>query len=148
MASPQSFTKYTTKEYITADLSGDVTTAAAVSWYALKDYGGLLAEAALVVLDGNGIEGFSIYAATSSAGANAAAMVTHSDPTTADAAGDILFLECSAEQIAQEGSDAGVSYTHVAIYLECHSASDQVLAQISFKDARYPRDGLTADIIA
>src|SRR3990167_754543 len=48
---------------------------------------------------GTGVLTFKIFAADDSSGTNATEVKAHSAPTAADAAGDVLVLEVSAEQV-------------------------------------------------
>ena len=131
-----------------ADLSGDVTTAAVIQYYDAKDFDEILAVINLVALGGNGVEAFSIYAADDDSGTNATAIKTHASPTTADAAGDKLVLECTAAEIAQLSEAGGYTLRYVGIYVECHHASDNVLGTLILGGATFKRRALTADVVA
>jgi len=155
MVTPLAFEKYSNRWKIVSTVSGDITTAAALpvselgvdgTWFNMRDYMGGILQLMLAVRTDN-VEGLSIYVATSSAGANAAALVTHSGTTGADAAGDSLVLEFSTEQMVQEGADAGVNYTHVSAYVETGNSSDRVTVTW-FMEPKFQRNGLTADYSA
>jgi len=152
MASPQARDKLATEHKIVGVVSGDVSTAAALpiseshvagTWFNMRDYSEILIYYLLAVRADN-IEQAAIQAATDSSGSNAATIVSHSDPTGADAAGDAVVLQVSAEQLAQEGSDAGVEYTHISPYVKAGNSSDRIVCVI-FGRSKRPVDGLTAD---
>jgi hypothetical protein len=156
MASPQAFTDMSNTHRVSWVVDGsDRTTLAAIpvteagvtgTWFNMRDYDSILAICILHSRTDN-IEQFHLYAGTSSAGAGAAAIVTHAGTTGADAAGDGVILEISAEQIVQEGSDAGVEYTHIAPYVKTGNSSDRVTCILIGKSKR-PRRALSADYSA
>jgi len=156
MASPQAFTDMSNTHRVSWVVDGsDRTTLAAIpvteagvtgTWFAMRDYSSVLVICILHSRTDN-IEEFHIYAGTSSAGAGAAAMKTHAGTTGADAAGDGVILELSAEEIAQEGEDASAEYTHIAPYVKTGNSADRVTMIIIAKSKR-PRRALTADYSA
>jgi len=130
-------------------LSGDVTTAAAVTWYDMRDFGAFAALINLVVLGGNGVEAFSLVADAESNGSGGNETIkTHATPTTADAAGDMLVLECTASEVNHVGEAASKELRYVAVKLECHNASDNVLVTAIRHEPRWAYDGLTGDDVA
>lgn len=149
MASALTTSKLLSSLKVRQNLSGDKTTAAAVAWYDMRDYAHFLAVINLAVKSGNGVEAFSIVADAASDGSSGNETIkTHATPTTCDAAGDMLVLECTAEEIRQIGDAAGKGLRYVAIKLETHSASDQVLCTNIFGGARFNQAALTADVVA
>ena len=156
MASPQAFTHMSNTHRISwvVDAS-DRTTLAAIpvteagvvgTWFAMRDFKSVLAMLVLHTRVDN-IEQFHIYAATDSSGTDPAAMKTHADATVANLAGDGLILELSAEEIAQEGADAGKVYTHISIYVKTGNGSDRVTGTIIAEGLR-PHLALSADYSA
>lgn len=113
------------------------------TWFAMRDFSHVLALLHLTDRTDN-IESFAIYGATDSSGSNAASIVAHADPTGADAASDGVVLEITAEQLAQEGADAGVDYTHIAVYVKTGNTADRVGVVLTGLSKR-PRLNLTAD---
>lgn len=95
-------------------------------------------------LTGNGVSAFSIYAATSAAGANATAVVSHAVGSTPDAEGDSLNLECDREQIYECLATA----THVGVWLDCANDADEIAVTFMCTEPQFPRAGLTADYVA
>lgn len=148
MASAQSVEKLFANAKITQTLSGDASTAKDISWVDLADYDGFATTAFLAVLGGNGIEAYSIIAnSQSDGGGTDATVVSHADPTTANAAGDMVVLECTAEQVkAVETSSTG-RLRYVSVKLETHHASDQVVVTYIRHKPRFAKADLTADVI-
>ena len=137
-------------------LSGNVTTAAAVpvdkdngsTWFDMKDAEKVIIMANLVALGGNGIEAFSIVADQDSDGGNSnVTLVAHSDPTTADAAGDYVMLEIDVKQLAEESSSTSGELRYIAAKLECHHSSDNVWVQL-IAQTNNPKKDKTADYAA
>lgn len=117
----------------------DATVATKIGWVPM----GLHFMAIVQLASGTGLLTAKIFAATDATGAGAAEVVAHPDPTVADAAGDQVVLEASAEQV--KAALAGA--THVSVELDCDAAGD--IADIAYIMApRDKRNGLTADIIA
>ena len=122
----------------------DATTAAKVAWVEMGR--NFLALATLV--SGTGILTFKIFAATDSSGSNPTEVKAHATPTVADAAGDQLVLETSAEEVLAALAGA----THVAVEIDCDHADDIVsvvyVNEGAGQGGRFAYDGLTADVIA
>jgi len=95
-------------------------------------------------LTGAGVNAFSIYAGTSAAGATPTAVKTHAVGTAPDAVGDVLFLECSVQDIHEVLPTA----THVGVWLDCANAADQIAVTMICFNPRFPVAGLTADYTA
>jgi len=121
--------------------------ATTVTWKDLRDYEffAVLAMTALKV--GNGMVELSIYAAEDATGTNAVEIKT-TGVIAADAIGDYVTLECSAEEIAQLGRAAGYALRYVAAYVDCHHNDDEVAVTYIRHGARFPVAGLTADAIS
>lgn len=97
------------------------------------------------LLVGTGPTAFSIYAATSAAGAGGVAVVTHAMGSLPDAEGDSLVLECDVEQIREVLATA----THVGVWLDCNNNDDETAVTFTRADPLYgPRAGLTADYVS
>jgi hypothetical protein len=153
MASPQGAQKIRSEyNLVTVVSTADITTEVAVpvseagvaaTWFDMRDYEAALVQVVLHTRADN-IEVFSIQGATSSAGANAADIVDHADPTGCNAASDWVVLEISAEQLAQEGADAGVAYRYIAASVKTGNSSDRVTINI-FAKAKRPHLDLADD---
>lgn len=91
-----------------------------------------------------GITAFSIMAATSAAGAGAAAVVTHALGSNPDAVGDFVVLECSVEQIREVLATA----THVGVLVNLVTSTDEGCLTFIRDEPQFPVAGLTADYIS
>ncbi len=120
----------------------DATVATTIAWLPLKDFDWLLAAVALV--SGTGLLTVKIVAATDPSGTGAVEVIAHPDPTVADAAGDVVYLEVSAEQVTEVLAGA----THVSVELACDHADDLAAVTYIFGGAMRQYAGLTADQIA
>ena len=118
------------------------------TWFAMKDYRRVMA---LLILHtrADNVEQMHIYAASDSSGSDAAAIVSHAGTTACDAAGDGLCtgMEVTAEQLAQEGADAGVVYTHISIAVKTGNSSDRVTG-VLIAEAKQPHLDLSVDYSA
>lgn len=112
----------------------------------MRDYLAFGVAAMASTLTGNGITKLEIVASATAA-FSAVTVIKDSDTVAADAVGDYVVLECTAEEIAQEGSDAGVELRYAAARLTCQNAADEaVVAYIGIP--RFAYSGLTANSIA
>ena len=123
--------------------AGDTTT----TWKAMRDYEGFAVIAVQGVLGGAGMTELSIYAATSSAAANATEIKT-TGVVACDAIGDYTVLEVSMEEIQQIGIAAGYDFTHVTAYIDCDNAADEVAVTYIRYGCKRPTSGLTAETIS
>lgn len=103
-----------------------------------------LAQATVSLLTGTGIVAFSIYAATSAAGAGGVAVVTHALGDLPNAEGDSVVLECSAEQIHEVLATA----THVGVWLDMQHNDDEAAVTFIRAEGTFKRAGLTADYVS
>lgn len=110
----------------------------------IANYREFLAQVTASLLVGNGVVAFSIYAATSAAGANPTAVVTHAVGTAPDAEGDSLNLECNVEQIREVLPTA----THVGVWLDCANNDDEVAVTLIRSNPFHTAGALTADYTA
>jgi ureidoglycolate hydrolase len=120
----------------------DATTAAKIAWLPMAGFEWLVASAMLI--SGTGLLTMKIFAATDDQGTGAAEVIAHSAPTAADAAGDTLYLEATAEQC----KEVLAGFTHVAVEIDCDHADDIVAVGHIFGGAHRKHAGLTADQIA
>lgn len=119
----------------------DATVATKIAWVDML-YQSFLALAVLV--SGTGILTFKIFAATDSAGTGAVEVKAHSNPTPADAQGDQLVLEVSAEEVLSVLARA----SHVSVEMDCDVSTDIVAVTYIQSGGRFAYDALTADVIA
>jgi hypothetical protein len=112
----------------------------------MRDYYGLAVVAMASALTGNGITKVEIVASATPA-FSAVTVIADSGTVAADAVGDYVPIECTAEQVAQEASDAGVDLRYVAARLTCQNAADEAVVAY-FATPRHATLGLTATTIA
>jgi len=122
----------------------DATVATKIAWVPMA--ANFLAKATLV--SGTGILTFKIYAGVAATG-GATLVKAHADPTVADAQGDMVTLEVSAEEVLAALAHA----QYVSVELDCDAAGDIVAVDYIMDGAlagggRFKYDGITADVIA
>lgn len=93
---------------------------------------------------GTGVLTFKIFGAKTAAGGDAAVIIAHADPTPADAQGDTVWLEITAEQLRALGAD----FRYVAVEIDNDAAGDVNVFAWEFADPRFPADELTDDYIS
>lgn len=120
----------------------DATVATEIAWVDMSLFGLFLAAATLV--SGTGILTFRILASAVAAGTDSVEVKAHATPTTADAAGDMLVLECSAEELAALGTDL----RYVSVEIDCDHADDIVAVTYTRMAPKFAYLNLTADVIA
>lgn len=96
------------------------------------------------LLAGTGPTAFSIYAATSAAGAGGVAVVTHALGSLPNAEGDSVCLECNVEQIRETLATA----THVGVWVDCNHNDDEAAVVFIRAEPENPRASLTADYVS
>jgi hypothetical protein len=121
--------------------------ATTTTWKDLRDYDGFAVLAMLGLKTGNGLIELSIYAAEDDSGTNATEIKT-SGVVAADAVGDYVMLECSAEEIAQLGRAAGYDLRYVAGYVDCHHDDDEVEVTYIRFGCKAPHLDLSDDYIS
>lgn len=119
----------------------DATVATKIGWVPM----GINFMAIVQLASGTGLLTVKVFAATDGSGTGATEVTAgaHADPTPADAAGDQVVVEVSAEQV--KAALAGA--THVSVEVDCDAAGD-VVDVAYIMEPRDKRNGLTADIIA
>lgn len=149
MATAQTVSKLFSRFFIKSyDHDPDSTSATAVEWVAAKGFENFGFIAMASALTGTGISAMSIQAATAAAGTNNTIIKSHAVGSAADAVGDCLTLECTAEEIAAVGRAAGYAFTHVSLVITFgnNAADENVVTYIWEGNRQY--DALTADVIA
>ena len=112
----------------------------------MRDYSHFMALAMSSTLTGAGITKAEIVASATIA-FSAVTVIKDSGIVAADAVGDYVKLECSAEEIAQEAIGAGVELRYVAVRLTCANAADEAVVAYIAKPRHAVLD-LTATTIA
>lgn len=116
-------------------------------WVDMRDYGKFAVLAMPTNLSGDGITLLEIVAADDDSGTNVTQIKT-SGTVAADAVGDVVFEECTAEEIAQESETNGYSLRYVAARLTVEDLADEAAVTYIRFDPRFARSGLTADTIS
>ena len=158
MVSPQGFSRFLDRNKIDSyAVDEDLTTAAvpdpvnsAVSgWYDMRDYESVAFIAANVNLTGIGIKSMSIVADSASDGSsgNNVTIVTNAITAAPQNEGDNVVLECSDEQLRQEGLDAATptNLRYVAISLGLTNAGDEAAVTVIRTESKRKFGGLTPD---
>lgn len=152
MASPQASEKLSGKIAVTQydHDPADSTVATDVAWVDMRDAEHFMALTFASALTGLGVTAFTILANAASDGTGTDVTIKeHAVGTAPDAVGDYLMLECTAEEIAQEGSDAGVAnLRYVTANLTCANAADEQVVTYIRAGRKRAYDALTADVIA
>ena len=116
-------------------------------YVALRDYEGFAVAAMSSTLTGNGITLLEIVSAEDSSGTNVTQIKT-SGTVAADAVGDYVVEEATAEEINHIGVAAGYDFTHVAARLTVHNAADEAVVTYIRYGSKRATSGLTADTIS
>lgn len=96
------------------------------------------------------VAAFKILAnAQSNGGGTDVEIKVHALGSAPDAVGDQIWLECSAEEIIQEASDAGIANVrYVSASVDLATSTDECVILYVRGHVRFAYDNLTADIIA
>lgn len=148
MASSQASEKLTSRMKITHKLSGDASTAKVLEWLDFRDFNRFLGSVCAAALTGLGVTAFSIVADAESDGSGGNETIkTHAVGSAPDAAGDYLFLECTAEEIAHVGEAASKNLRYVGIKIQTANAADNIVGT-SIRSGGREYDALTADYVS
>lgn len=116
-------------------------------WYMdMSQYsaGGVMVKPSIV--GGNGITLVRVMASTDVAGATSATEIKTSGTIQADSLNDVVWLEWTAEEIAQAAHAAGVALRYVTIAITHATNTDESVVTL-VGVPRHPRSGLTATAI-
>lgn len=135
MPSPQASQKFLSRHFVRSyDHDPGATTAVLVSpdggttirYLDMKEYHEFVCSAMSSTLTGAGITKLEIVASATTA-FSSVVVIKDSGTVVGDAVGDNIVLSCSAEEIAQEGADAGVALRYVAGRVTCANAADEAV---------------------
>lgn len=129
------------KMYFHDPADATVATKVPTVWRSLAGVRSVLA--GCLVATAHAMVTLKIFAGTSSAGAGATSVVEHATPTTADAQGDVLYLEALIEQI----KDVLPGATHYAVEVDMDTAAATAVVSVVEELDRNYKD-LTADQIS
>ena len=93
----------------------------------MRDYSHFGVQAITTVLGGSGITKVEIVASDSSDMSTNVTVIKDSGTVAADALADQVVEECTAQEVAQEGSDAGVDLRYVAGRITCDNSGDEAI---------------------
>ena len=152
MASPQSSDKLLSNLAITQyDFDPDADTAVDVAWVDMRDFENF-AFSFFRTVGTSALDTVKILANADSAGGGTDVEIktwTNAAFGDPDAVGDYAFGECTAEEIAQEASDAGIANVrYVSVQLEFATSTDEAVVTYVRGGAKRAYDGLSANSIA
>jgi hypothetical protein len=132
-------------KHMPADASTEAVAKAGTTtatWTAFKGYGSFQVCGMTIILGGAGMVELSIYAAEDASGTNATEIKT-TGVVACDALGDWVMLECTAEEVNAAGKAAGYDFTHIAAYVDCNHADDEVAVVYILDEPLFKYDALT-----
>lgn len=116
-----------------------------VKYLDMKDYGRALFGVGLTIpASSSGITKVEIVAAATSA-FSSVVVVKDSGTIDADAVMDQVWLECSASELAQLGTDNSAELRYVTARITCSNAGDEAVAAMIGLEPRFAYDGLTPE---
>lgn len=118
----------------------DATVATKVAWVPMTFQHFM----ALVTVAVGAVVTFKIFAAVDSSGTTPTLVKAHATPTTADAAGDQLMLEVSAEEVLA----ALAAASHVSVEVDMVTNTDTAAVTYIREGGRFTVDAQTADVIS
>jgi hypothetical protein len=151
MASPQASQRFLSRNSITrvdhdpgstdaklASPDGGTT----LSYKDMQSYNRFVVLATNQALTGAGITKVEIVASATTA-FSSVTVIKDSGTVAADALADWVALECSAEEVAQEGADGGVNLRYVTARLTCANAADESVVFLIGSEPRFSSLDLT-----
>src|SRR5262245_49077591 len=146
MASPQASEKLSGKLAVTMyDFDPDGTDPVDVAWVDMQNYSHFMVVLFRSVGTGT-VAAFKILANSGvSGGGTDIEVKAHAIGSAPNAVGDYIFLECTAEEIAQEAADAGITGArYVSASIDLQTGTDECVVTYIRSAARFSYDGLTA----
>ena len=149
MASPQAADKLFSNQKIEMFWKDDDYSSEADidEWVDMRDYSNFAVILTAGNLTGAGVKDLKIYADAESDGSGGNVSIVEWSGSVGSAEGDYLVLECTAEQIAQEGEDNSKDLRYVSAYVTLDNAADEAVVTYIRAGARFAQDGLTADSV-
>lgn len=115
-------------------------------YVAMRDYEGFVGLVMATIATG-GPTLVDIVAAEDSSGTNVTTIVS-SGTVAADAVGDFVYVECTAEQINEVGKAAGYTFTHAGVRITCANSGDECAVTYIRTKPKFPQSGLSANAIS
>jgi hypothetical protein len=113
----------------------------------MKNYGAIGALVRPTIVGGSGITLVRLMAYSNEACTADGTAIKTSGTVAADALADNVWLEATAEEIAQIADAAGVSLRYLSVEITTSTNTDEANVTILGFQPRFPRDGLTATAI-
>lgn len=95
----------------------------------------------------SGVTKVEIVAAEDADGTNLQ-VVLDGGTVDADAMGDYVWIECTADQIKEVAAATGYNLRYVGARITCSNAGDEAVVMYIQSEPRFPQSGLTATAIA
>lgn len=149
MSSPQGSQKFIANNKVTHyDFDPGATSLTDIAWVDMRDFESFTASFFRTI--GTSAVVFHILANSASDGSGTDVNIkTHAVGSEPDAVGDYLFLSCTAEEVAQEASDAGVANArYVTAQVSVATGTDEGVITYILSGANRPTLNLTADSVA
>lgn len=115
-------------------------------YVALENYEGF-AGAVMATIATGGPTLVDIVGAEDSSGTNVTTVVS-SGTVAADAVGDFVYVEATAEQFREVGAAAGYNFTHAGVRITCANSGDECAVTYIRFNPRFPQSGLSANAIS
>lgn len=128
------------------DFDPNATTSTAVGWVDMRDFAKLMVGFFRTV--GTADITMLIRAATDNAGADVQTIVTKTITAQPNALGDYVFLECTAEQIADVARSSGKALRYASAYISVATNTDEGVVMYMLGGAKFKYDELTADYVS
>jgi len=113
-------------------------------WRDMRDFNNFSVTAMTSALTGTGVTLVEIVGNTASDGSGTTVQIKTSGAVAADALGDQVSLECTAEELRQEGNDNSVDLRYVAARITVENIADEASVLYNRCGARHATSGLTA----
>lgn len=128
----------------------DATVEVATGWVDLRDYENFAVGMVTSLLpSGTGPTVFEIIADADADGGDGNVIIkAHALGSLPNAVGDVVWLECTAEEIRQLGVDNTKELRYVSANVDANHANDEAVLVYVRSGARFPQDGLTADAVS
>lgn len=99
------------------------------------------------IIGGTGVTLVRVFASEDTAGATNATLVKTSGTVAGDSLNDTVFLEWTAEEIAQLGAASGLSLRYITVEITHGTNTDEGVLTFIGAEPRFPRDALSATAI-
>lgn len=148
MASPQASDKLGSNLKVTQyDFDPNTTGVVEIAWVDMRDYHNLMVTFFRTI--GTANLTFTIIGNAESAGGGSDVEIKSWSGSEPVAVGDYVVLECTAEEMAQEASDAGVdNLRYLTAVVAVATAEDEGVVTYIRGGAKRAADGLTVDVVA